>query len=94
MAVMVIQATYETDKAMKQACAEMAVDLSAYFDGELTPDERAGVEAHLDDCVACQEALKAMGRLHDAFAALSGPRPGTSRHKPIFQDIMAKIDKG
>ncbi|MBI3993613.1 MAG: zf-HC2 domain-containing protein [Candidatus Lambdaproteobacteria bacterium] len=78
---------------MKQACAEMAVELSAYFDGELAPDERAAVKAHLDDCPACREALRGMERLHDAFSALSAARPVLSQRKPLFQDIMAKLDE-
>jgi anti-sigma factor RsiW len=32
--------------------------LSAYFDGDLTPDLRAGVEAHLAVCEVCRAHLK------------------------------------
>lgn len=97
MVVQVIRTTYEADhamkSAMKSACPEMAVDLSAYFDGELAANERQRMEAHLEICAPCREALEGMSRLHDAFAALSASHPGGGRRRPLFQEIMARLDE-
>jgi anti-sigma factor RsiW len=45
--------------------------LSAYFDGSLTPEERASVAAHLSDCERCSQAL----RIWDAAATALRARP-------------------
>lgn len=44
--------------------------VSAYCDGEVTPEERAQVEAHLAECAECAEALEAYRRLGRAVRAL------------------------
>lgn len=41
-------------------CQDMLPKLSAYIDDELKPEERAKVEAHLDDCPLCRYALDEM----------------------------------
>lgn len=40
-------------------CVELQEDLSAYVDNELTPEERARVEAHTSTCSQCAEELAA-----------------------------------
>jgi anti-sigma factor RsiW len=52
---------------------EHQVRLDAYHDGELSPAERSGVEAHLRDCPSCAAGLAAIRRLSGAFAD-AGPR--------------------
>lgn len=51
--------------------------VSAYCDGEVTPEERAQVEAHLAECAECAEALAVYRRLGRAVRAL--PRGTPSR---------------
>ncbi len=51
-------------------CEEFAPLLSAYFDGELTEEERAELRAHVMECEACQKLLGEMTALHEAFGAL------------------------
>jgi predicted anti-sigma-YlaC factor YlaD len=41
-----------------------------YLEGELDPAERHGLEAHLEDCPACREALAERRLLHEAFTSL------------------------
>jgi anti-sigma factor RsiW len=38
-------------------CEEFQEELSAWVDGELTPDERIRLSAHLETCAACSNAL-------------------------------------
>lgn len=42
-------------------CPDDALD--AYLDGELAPDEEAGVRAHLADCERCRDELAAIERV-------------------------------
>lgn len=46
--------------------------LNAYLDGELPPDRRADVDAHLCDCAACAAALGELEGLNRAIATLAG----------------------
>jgi predicted anti-sigma-YlaC factor YlaD len=41
-----------------------------YLEGELDPAERRGLEAHLEACPACREALAERRLLHEAFTSL------------------------
>ncbi len=78
---------------MKQACPEMAVEISAYFDDELEPREREAVELHLKDCPTCRASLDSMGKLHSAFSALSAPAPTRANARPILQAVMDMLEK-
>lgn len=44
--------------------------LYLYLEGELDPAERRGLEAHLEACPACGEALAERRLLHEAFTSL------------------------
>ncbi|HEU5441062.1 MAG TPA: zf-HC2 domain-containing protein [Ktedonobacterales bacterium] len=47
--------------------------LSAYLDGELTPDEAAALERHLADCHACQTELASLREVRALLGALPPP---------------------
>jgi anti-sigma factor RsiW len=81
----------DQDLGMDKACEEMALELSAYFDGELTPAEHGRIESHLNGCESCNNALEDMGRLRSAFQALESPE--RSLRKPIFKEILAKLNE-
>ncbi len=46
-------------------CDDIRLELQAYLEGELAPDERAEVEAHLSTCQACAEEARAMRGMGD-----------------------------
>jgi len=46
-----------TDNAEVADCEETVHRLYHYLDGELTEDRRRAIEAHLDECGPCVEAL-------------------------------------
>ena len=43
-------------------CSEVRGQLTALLDGELAPDERAAVEAHLLRCASCRAVQEGLGR--------------------------------
>jgi len=45
---------------MKDFCSSVSKLLEKYFDQEVTDKERLLVEGHLQDCPACQDALRSM----------------------------------
>lgn len=47
----------------------------AYLDGELSPQERCAVEAHLASCAGCRRAVAAYGRLFEALGRPAIPPP-------------------
>jgi anti-sigma factor RsiW len=58
------------------------VRLDAYYDGELSPAERADVEAHLRDCPSCAAELAAIRGMSAAFADAAPPGPS---HEQLLQ---------
>ncbi|MCC3373625.1 anti-sigma factor [Cohnella sp. REN36] len=44
-------------------------ELSAYLDGELSRDERARIDAHLEDCSSCQSLLEQLMELKETFSS-------------------------
>jgi hypothetical protein len=51
------------ENKMKDFCSSVSKLLEKYFDQEVTEKERLLVEGHLQDCPACQDALKSMEEL-------------------------------
>ena len=49
-------------------CADAIEQLGPYLDGELSTDDRAGLDAHLADCEWCRSELDALGRLTASLA--------------------------
>ena len=47
-------------------CATPLEELSAYLDGELSPEEERAVQRHLTTCTSCQERVKALAALEEA----------------------------
>jgi anti-sigma-K factor RskA len=50
-------------RQMKDSCSSISKLLEKYFDQEVTEKERLLIEDHLQDCAACQNALKSMEKL-------------------------------
>lgn len=52
-------------------CFDVLAQLSDYVDGALSPQEKAKVEAHLKECMACTEFGGQFGAVLEAARALS-----------------------
>jgi len=51
-------------------CAEVREEFSALLDGELTPEVRAAIEAHLSECAECLRELERFKQVDAAYRAL------------------------
>jgi len=71
-------------------CPDIRWELSAYLDGELTPPQRAEVEAHLASCPGCRQELSELKTLGLGVAALA-----KLQHAPRFlYAVRSKIPRG
>ena len=75
---------------MSKGCKDYAVDLSAYFDGELEADEQQRIEAHLAECAGCKDTLQRLRNLRGALNALSRP---PRRRGSLLQDLQARLQE-
>jgi hypothetical protein len=63
--------------------------LSEYLDDELTPGERAQVEAHLEACAECTTVLDGLGAVAARAASLPSPPPATD----LWPGIAARLER-
>lgn len=75
---------------MSKGCKRYAVDLSAYFDGELEGDALTDLERHLDRCEGCRDTLQRLRKLRNALHALA--RPPRRQHS-ILDDLKARMEE-
>lgn len=69
-------------------CEEAMPLLSAYLDGETTPEERAAIAAHLADCASCRAILEEYRKIDEAIASLEATPPASLRER-----VMREIQK-
>ncbi|MEN6622524.1 MAG: zf-HC2 domain-containing protein [Smithella sp.] len=67
--------------------------LSAYQDGELSPEEQAAVLNHLEDCPSCRETFAELQRVWSAFEKAKEIRPSAGFSRHVFARIEAKRHK-
>lgn len=75
---------------MSKGCKAYAVELSAYFDGELRGDALARMESHLAACENCRDTLARLRKLRNAMHALSKP---PRRRSSILEDLKARMQQ-
>ena len=85
---------YDGDEGGNEACRLVAVNLSAYLDGELDADQQRVVEAHLDHCAQCTAALDTL-EITDTLIERewrdNAPLPSSSEVKSSIDSIMAAL---
>lgn len=68
-------------------------DLFAYRDGELKPDRRAVIEAHVLSCHACRELIDEVSGL-EAELRSGAEAPGEGYFERMTDQVMARIQTG
>lgn len=78
---------------MKQyvECMEVREDFSALLDGELNPEEREQVEAHLSGCAECLRELNALKQVDDAYSALGSVSAPADFEDRVQQAIRPRV---
>ena len=71
-------------------CQDIQPELSAYVDGELTPPQRAEIEAHVASCPRCQRELAELKTLAAGMAALPRLQPAPR----FLAEVRRKIARG
>mgnify|MGYP001577295286 FL=1 len=69
-------------------CNDIHEHLGPYFDGELSPDQRAEIEAHLTGCPACASELEEIRLLADALA----PSAPTQVPAELWSSLERRLD--
>ncbi|MHB9132216.1 MAG: zf-HC2 domain-containing protein [Armatimonadota bacterium] len=68
-------------------CPDWRERLSAYHDEQLTPEEKAQVDAHLADCEACHAALAQWEQDRRRFTAAYAASTGTDIRAHVLQEL-------
>ena len=66
-------------------CESIAESLPAYIYGDLPPEERSGIETHIETCGACKAALGEFRAVRDALDAAPVPE------MPLQGDLAAQV---
>lgn len=69
-------------------CDDALTQLYEYIDGELTPDRRATIKAHLDDCGPCLDAVD----FEDALRKVLADRCRDTVPDALRQKVAAAIE--
>jgi len=69
-------------------CPEFEERVNDYLDDMLEPEQRAGVERHLEGCEGCRELLRALRSLRERAAALP---PGLEPERDLWPDIRVSL---
>jgi predicted anti-sigma-YlaC factor YlaD len=71
-------------------CQEIEILLSAYIDGEVTEEEKHLVEAHLNECDACQTTMTEFSRLHTFYSELEKQEAPAGFRQRVTQRLEAQ----
>lgn len=75
-------------------CKEICELLTAYLDGEVTPQEKAYIEAHLPGCPECRGELEALSATQDNLrGVLKSMAEEVSPSTEAWEKVRARLDK-
>ena len=75
-------------------CEELEPLVSGYVDGELPPDQRAQVEAHLAACESCRRELAAVEALKENLAMVKFKEPQDAKLERYWKGIYNRLERG
>jgi anti-sigma factor RsiW len=75
------------------SCVDVERFLGAYADGELNPERRRDLEAHLRGCPGCSARLRELQAQNAALAALRGdaPQPPAALKRNLRRRLRRKV---
>ncbi|MDQ5824093.1 MAG: zf-HC2 domain-containing protein [Chloroflexota bacterium] len=71
-------------------CGEIRPLISAYLDGEVTPEERKSVERHLATCEGCRQVLSEYRAIGSDLRAMPVPMPPVGLRRDVWRAIEAR----
>jgi predicted anti-sigma-YlaC factor YlaD len=73
---------------------QQAAQVHAYYDGELPRDQRAALEAHLQQCGECRDLLDELGQMSELIASAPLAEPSQMTLARLEQSWSAVRDRG
>jgi hypothetical protein len=73
----------------EHACDDVRDRLEAFYDGELSIDERIAVQTHMGDCIACSLAASELVAVGDSLREVAARRADVTSDEP--QRISARV---
>ncbi len=74
----------------RRPCVKVREMLSAYIDGELSPQARLFVKAHYETCPSCSEEMEALQMISASVRGLPGPELPADFHSALTHKIAAE----
>jgi len=79
---------------MRDACGDFEVMMSGLLDGELPPEDRARLMAHIERCGGCRAEYESLRRLTvGTAAALKLPAPPPERWEHFLDDVYNRLER-
>jgi anti-sigma factor RsiW len=76
------------------SCETFKLTMMAYLDGELSDEQRALFEEHLETCETCQAELAAFQGLNKELATMTFADPTDQELETYWQGIYNRIERG
>jgi len=68
--------------------------ITGYLDGELTDEQRGGIEAHLETCEACRQELADLTDLKASLAAIKFTEPTDTELERFWAAVYNRLERG
>jgi predicted anti-sigma-YlaC factor YlaD len=76
------------------SCDEFRSMISAYADGELTPDQRERLESHLSACDACKRELAEVRALKKELDMIKFTEPTDEQLERYWSSVYTRLERG
>jgi predicted anti-sigma-YlaC factor YlaD len=67
--------------------------ISAYFDGELTPEQKTELEQHLQECPECRSEFEEVQRFESLMAKVSLPQPSKEVWTMYWTSVYNRLER-
>ena len=79
---------------MQRDCEEIGSLISGYIDGELDPEQRAQVEAHLAECGACRDEVARYREMAEVVDTMRFREPPDDVWRQYWQGVYNRLERG